>query len=97
MPRIEESNRFRKRYKGVEFTSIRTKGDARAGDVSSEDEEKYTHTKEAHRKTGLTKAHHQECILDYINHTVNVCVKALCIIEALDGVSTDILVEIKHL
>ena len=35
---IEEYNRFRKRYKGVEFTIIRTKGDATAGDVSSEDE-----------------------------------------------------------
>ena len=37
---IEESNRFRKHYKGVEFTIIRTtKGDARAaGDASSEDE-----------------------------------------------------------
>ncbi|KAI2513033.1 hypothetical protein MHU86_1324 [Fragilaria crotonensis] len=36
---IKESNQFRKRHKGVEFTIIRTKGDARAGDVSSEDED----------------------------------------------------------
>ena len=35
---IEESNRFRKRYKGAEFTIVRTKGAARAVDISSEDE-----------------------------------------------------------
>ena len=32
--------------------------------------------------------YHQECILDYISHTVNVCVNAVYIIEALDGVNS---------
>ena len=35
---IEDYNQFRKRYKGVELTIVRTKGDATAGDVSGEDE-----------------------------------------------------------
>jgi hypothetical protein len=50
------------------------------------------HTKEANRKTELSAHHHQECILDNIRHTVNVGSK-LCIIEALDGASTNIFVE----
>jgi hypothetical protein len=44
----------------------------------------------------LRAHHHQECILDYISHTVNGCEKAVYIMEALDGVNTDIFVEIKH-
>jgi hypothetical protein len=31
------------------------------------------HRKEANRKTELRAHHHQECILDYIRHTVNIC------------------------